>query len=285
MPQLSTTLTCASPLDKSRVWTTTYTKFVPFLQILKEHTSRIHLMRVGVVFVERGWGAMFTLKFIECCTFIRAFKIFTASYGIMITFRWDESGIGSGPDPQFFWVEVGFFSLLHSLPIHLQNKYWILYTHMISLLIIARLAAAGVFSRVVIIFLSRIIYSKTGSSHSHHQDSEFTTDIFCCAKFLQIHPVCTIQFVINPSRVPMAAASCWLCPEWPTNRNAWKLNKGNVAVVLTGTSDEAAQGITCTCEVDGHYTEAVDDLREDTRWVRSHFKGHTHTLVFVFCLL
>ena len=67
------------------------------------------------------------------------------------------------------------------------------------------------------------------------------------------------------------------------NRNAWKPNKGNVVVVLTEMSD-VAHGTTTTCEINGHYTDAIDDLKEDTHWVRSRFKGHTHSLVFVFCL-
>ena len=67
------------------------------------------------------------------------------------------------------------------------------------------------------------------------------------------------------------------------NRNAWKSDKGNVVVVLVEMSDLAFDTI-MACEINGYYTYAVDDLREDTRWVRSTFKGHTHSLVFVFCI-
>ncbi len=66
-------------------------------------------------------------------------------------------------------------------------------------------------------------------------------------------------------------------------RNAWKPGKGNVVVILVEMSDQAFDSVVA-CDVNGYYTAAMDDLREDTRWVRSNFKGHTHSLVFVFCI-
>jgi len=67
------------------------------------------------------------------------------------------------------------------------------------------------------------------------------------------------------------------------NRNAWKPTKGNVVVVLVEMSDLAYDTI-YACEINGYHTTAMDDLREDTLWVRSNFKGLTHSLVFVFCI-
>ena len=67
------------------------------------------------------------------------------------------------------------------------------------------------------------------------------------------------------------------------SRNAWKSTKGNVVVVLVEMSDLAFDSI-YACEINGYHTAAMDDLREDTGWVRSNFKGHTHSLVFVFCI-
>ena len=71
--------------------------------------------------------------------------------------------------------------------------------------------------------------------------------------------------------------------EYYDNRKAWKPGKGNVIVVLTETID-LALGTFVACEINGHYTPAVDDVRENTKWIRSHHKEFTYSLVFVFCL-
>lgn len=67
------------------------------------------------------------------------------------------------------------------------------------------------------------------------------------------------------------------------NRKAWKHGKGNVIVVLVEMS-EFAFGTVSTCEINGNYTLAIDDVREDTSWIKSRNKQLTHALVFVFCV-
>ncbi len=47
--------------------------------------------------------------------------------------------------------------------------------------------------------------------------------------------------------------------EYYDNRKAWKPGKGNVIVVLTETID-LALGTFVACEINGHYTPAVDDV-------------------------
>jgi len=156
---------------------------------------------------------------------------------------------------------------------------------MISLLITARLAAC-VLSLVAIIVLPQLwINTESRSSHSHQdskspQETSFAVQKNSSNSSSVYHPICDKFFedangdsdlLVVPRRA------------YYDNRNAWKPNKGNVVVVLTEMSDEA-HGSTAACEVNGYYTEAVDDLREDTHWVRSRHKGHTHSLVFVFCL-
>ncbi len=67
------------------------------------------------------------------------------------------------------------------------------------------------------------------------------------------------------------------------HRRAWKPGKGNVVVILTEMSD-LAFGSFIACEINGHYTSVVDDVREDTKWIRANHKGYTYSLVIVFCL-
>jgi len=52
-----------SPSEESRGWTTAYTRFIPFLQILEEHTPVYITYEVGVVYIEH---ATFALKLQSC---------------------------------------------------------------------------------------------------------------------------------------------------------------------------------------------------------------------------
>ena len=129
-----------------------------------------------------------------------------------------------------------------------------------------------IYSYLDVVTATSTIQLSPASTLKHQPTSSNTSEMF--------HPICDKYF-----KDADGDSDLLVIPRkaFYDNRNAWKPDKGNVVVVLVEMS-ELAHGTISACEINGYYTLASDDLREDTTWIKSRNKYLTHALVFVFCL-